>query len=226
MDNFGPKSIHMTTGHHVTQMLLMAFWMFPMAATASGPAPDDAAAKRAWNFESDTPGATATGVTTEVGQWKVVRDGGNHVLAQEAESERRTYNLALVNDTSYQNLDLSVRVKANTGEVDQGGGMVWRARDKDNYYVARYNPLEDNFRLYKVEGGRRTQLDHADAPGDRQWHTLRITMNGREILGYLDGERVLVAEDSTFPDAGQIGLWSKADACSFFDDLTVEKATD
>lgn len=176
---------------------------------------------KTWTFESARIGSAPEGFTQEVGRWEVVQDGANHVLAQMAESARRAYNLTLIDGTSYQDVDLSVRVKANTGAIDQGGGLVWRAKDKDNYYTARYNPLEDNFRVYKVENGRRTQLDHADAKGDREWHTLRITMNGREILGYLDGRKLLVAEDSTFPDAGKIGLWSKADACSFFDDLAI-----
>jgi hypothetical protein len=114
-----------------------------------------------------------------------------------------------------------VRLKAVAGETDRGGGLVWRAKDKNNYYIARYNPLEPNFRVYKVEDGKRTQLDHAEAPGDTEWHTLRITMNGREIFGYLDGKNLLEAEDSTFVDVGKIGLWSKSDARSYFDDLTV-----
>jgi hypothetical protein len=180
------------------------------------------AAAGAWDFESDAAGGPARGFAVAVGRWEVAKDGENHVLAQLAASGRREYNLALAEGASYQHVDVSVRVKANAGEVDQGGGVVWRAKDKDNYYVARYNPLEDNFRAYKVEDGRRTQLDHADAPADRAWHTIRITMRGREITGWLDGKKLLVAEDSTFPDAGSIGLWSKADAQSYFDDLKAE----
>jgi hypothetical protein len=175
-----------------------------------------------WDFESDAVGKPARGFTTEVGRWEVAQDGTNHVLAQLAENENRVYNVALVGGTSYKDLAISVRVKPRAGKLDQGGGLVWRAKDKDNYYVARFNPLEDNLRLYKVENGKRTQLDHADAPGDRDWRTLRITMQGREIAGWLDGKKLLVAEDSTFPDAGRIGVWSKADAQSFFDDLNAE----
>jgi len=181
------------------------------------------AGKQSWDFESNAPGKIASGFTGEVGRWEVAIDGTNHVLAQRAESENRIFNLVLLDGASYKDLDISVRLKAVAGKNDQGGGLVWRAKDKDNYYVARYNPLEDNLRVYKVEGGKRTQLDHADVPGNKDWHTLRITMVGREILGYLDGKKFLVAEDSTFPDAGKIGLWSKADAQSYFDDLTVSE---
>jgi hypothetical protein len=118
-------------------------------------------------------------------------------------------------------VDLSVRVKAVAGELDQGGGVIWRAVDKNNYYIARYNPLEDNFRVYKVEGGKRTQFQSAKVPGDKSWHVLRVTMVGAKITCYLDGTKYLEAEDSTFPAAGKIGLWSKADAQSDFDNLSV-----
>jgi hypothetical protein len=95
--------------------------------------------------------------------------------------------------------------------------------DAKNYYIARYNPLEDNFRVYKVEDGKRTQFQSAKIPGDDKWHTLRITMAGAKITCYLDGQKYLEAEDSTFPDAGMIGLWSKSDAQSYFDELTVSE---
>ncbi len=179
--------------------------------------------RKTWDFEDDAPGKIAGGFTNEVGQWEVAKDGDNHVLYQKARSDDRTFNVALAEGTSYKDLDLSVRLRAVAGEEDRGGGLVWRAKDRKNYYIARYNPLEDNLRVYKVEDGKRTQLDHADVPGDGSWHTLRITMKGREILGYLDGKKFLVAEDSTFPDAGKIGLWSKADAQSYFDDLSVSE---
>ena len=159
--------------------------------------------RKTWDFEDDAPGKIARGLRSEVGQWEVAKDGDNHVLYQKAKNEDATFNVALIQGTSYKDIDLSVKLRAVAGEVDRGGGVVWRAKDAKNYYIARYNPLEDNFRVYKVEDGKRTQLDHADAPGDAEWHTLRITMKGREIFGYLDGKKLLEAEDSTFPDAGR-----------------------
>ncbi len=177
--------------------------------------------KRAWDFEADEPGRIGRGFTGAVGRWEVERDGENRVMAQKASNPDRTFNVVLVAGEEFRDLDIRVRLKAVAGEMDRGGGLVWRARDRNNYYVARYNPLEDNLRVYKVENGRRTQLDHAEVPGDGRWHTLRITMKGREILGYFDDKKLLVAEDTTFSDAGRIGLWSKADARSYFDDLTV-----
>jgi hypothetical protein len=179
----------------------------------------DASAKKVWNFESDAPGAIARGFHGEVGRWEVVRDGDNRVLAQQAENESPVYNVTLVEGTTAKDLDLSVRVRAVKGEIDQGGGLVWRAKDAKNYYIARFNPLEENYRVYKVQDGKRTQLKSAKAPADQSWHTLRIAMNGSKITCYLDGKKTLEAEDSTFPDAGRIGLWSKADAQTYFDDL-------
>ena len=177
--------------------------------------------KQSWDFESATPGKIAGGFTGEVGRWEVVKEGDNHVLAQRAKSDDDTFNVALVDGTSYKDLDLSVRLRAVAGELDRGGGLVWRARDARNYYVARYNPLEDNFRVYKVEAGKRTQFQSARIPGDQKWHTLRVRMIGPKIACFLDGTQYLEAEDSTFAGPGQVGLWSKADAQSYFDDLTV-----
>lgn len=178
-------------------------------------------ARRVWDFEADAPGKIAQGFTNEVGQWEVATDGENHVLYQKARNEDATFNVAFVEGTSYKDLDLSVKLRAVAGEVDQGGGVVWRAKDKKNYYICRYNPLEDNFRVYKVQDGKRTQFASAKIPGDVKWHALRVTMAGNAITCYLDGKKHLEAEDSTFPEAGKIGLWSKADAQSYFDDLTV-----
>jgi hypothetical protein len=180
-----------------------------------------APANRGWDFESDEPGKIPEGFGNEVGRWEVARDGANHVLAQKAKNDDATFNVTLVRGTSYKDVDLSVRLRAVAGEVDRGGGLIWRAKDKNNYYICRYNPLEDNYRVYKVEKGKRTQFASAKAAGDEAWHTLRATMTGPKISCYLDGKMLLEASDETFPDAGMIGLWSKADAQSYFDDLTV-----
>jgi hypothetical protein len=179
--------------------------------------------KKTWDFEADPPGAIARGFTNEVGQWEVALDGGNHVLYQKARNDDDTFNVALAAGTSYNDIDLSVRLRAVAGDLDRGGGVVWRAKDRKNYYIARYNPLEDNFRVYKVVDGKRSQFAGARIPGDEKWHTLRVTMVGPRITCYLDGQKHLEAEDATFPGPGMIGLWSKADAQSYFDDLTVSE---
>jgi hypothetical protein len=194
-----------------------------IAALISGMSLAAEATKKTWDFEKDEPGKIANGFTNEVGQWEVAKDGDNHVLYQKAKNEDATFNVALVEGTSYKDIDLSVKLKAVAGEVDRGGGVVWRAKDKKNYYIARYNPLEDNFRVYKVQEGKRTQFQSAKIAGDEKWHTLRVTMVGAKITCYLNGQKHLEVEDSTFPEAGMIGLWSKADAQSYFDDLTASE---
>jgi hypothetical protein len=174
-----------------------------------------------WDFEDDAPGKIAKGLQNEVGQWEVALDGTNHVLYQKAKNDDPTFNVALVSGSHWKDFDMSVRLKAVAGEFDRGGGVVWRAKDKSNYYICRYNPLESNFRVYKVVDGKRTMFQSADTPGDEKWHTLRVTMSGKKITCYLDDKKHLEVEDETFIEAGMFGLWSKADAQSYFDNLSI-----
>src|ERR1700682_2960464 len=106
--------------------------------------------KRSWTFDDDAAGQLAKGFTNEVGEWSVVASDKGKALAQSAKNANAVFNITLIGDTNAKDVDLSVRMKAVAGETDQGGGLVWRAKDAKNYYLARYNPLEDNFRLYKV----------------------------------------------------------------------------
>lgn len=182
-------------------------------------------APTAWDFENDPPGQIAKGFTEEVGTWVVQADPitRNHVLAQAAKSDDETFNVALVDDVRLGDFDMSVRVKAVAGQLDRGGGVVWRAKDAKNYYICRYNPLEANFRLYKLVDGVRTQFAGATVKADKEWHTIRVTMVGPKMTCYFDGTPHLSATDSTFPGPGKIGLWSKADAQSLFDDLKADE---
>src|SRR5512143_1725204 len=115
--------------------------------------------EKVWNFDANKTGDIPEGFTNEVGEWKVVADetapSKPNVIAQLAKSSGSTFNVTLVSGTGYKDVDLSVKMKAIAGKEDQGGGLVWHAKDAKNYYVARYNPLEDNYRLYKVDKGRR-----------------------------------------------------------------------
>lgn len=178
-----------------------------------------------WNFDSDQTGSIARSFINASGEWKVFADSTApsqpNALAQLAKNSGSTFNVTLVNGTLYKDLELSVKMKAIAGKEDRGGGLVWRAKDSKNYYVARFNPLEDNYRLYKVDKGKRSLLKSGDVKQNDGWHTLKITMKGDFIQCYYDGQKVLEAKDSTFQSAGQIGLWTKADAQSYFDDLTV-----
>ena len=160
--------------------------------------------------------------------WKVVEDPtapskSGYALAQTAESPGPLFNLCVAEGTEVKDVEVSVSFKAVKGKVDQGGGVVWRYQDADNYYVARMNPLEDNYRVYHVVGGKRTQI--ATKEGLKvptgEWHTLKVTMAGGRIECYLDGKKEIEFTDSTIPKAGRIGLWTKADAQTHFDDFKV-----
>ena len=178
--------------------------------------------KKTWTFDDDTVGAAPKGFTPAVGEWKVVSTDEGKVLAQSASNANPVFNVVLVDDTNAKDVDISVKVKALAGEFDQGGGLVWRAKDAKNYYIARYNHKEDNFRVYKVVDGKRSQpFQNADVKHHDGWTVVRVTMKGDHIECYVDGKKYLDVHDSTFPDAGKIGLWSKSDARSQFDDLTL-----
>jgi hypothetical protein len=179
-------------------------------------------AKKTWTFEDDAPGAAPKGFSPAVGEWTVVSTDGGKVLAQSAKNANPVFNVVLVDDTKAKDVDISVKVKALAGEFDQGGGLVWRARDAKNYYIARFNHKEDNFRVYKVVDGVRSQpFQNADVKHHDGWTVVRVTMKGDHIECYIDGKKYLDVNDSTFSDAGKIGVWSKSDARSQFDDLTL-----
>lgn len=160
--------------------------------------------------------------------WKVVADDTapsktGHALAQTAESPAPMFNLCVADDTHCKDVEIRVAFKAVKGKKDQGGGLVWRYQDANNYYIARFNPLEDNYRLYKVVAGKRIQLETREdlkAPAG-EWHTLAVTMKGDRIECSLDGKKQLESRDATFTRAGKIGLWTKADAQTHFDDLQI-----
>jgi len=160
--------------------------------------------------------------------WKVVADDSapsktSHVLAQTAASSKSMFNLCVLETGAYQDVGVTVPFKAIAGKEDQGGGIVWRYQDANNYYVARANPLEDNFRLYKVVKGKRIQLATADdiETPSKKWHTIKILHVGDKIECSLNGKKLLEAKDNTIPGAGRVGLWTKADAQTHFDALMV-----
>ena len=163
--------------------------------------------------------------------WKVVADDSapsksGLVLAQTAEGPARLFNLCVAEEGRYQDVEVQVAFKAVRGKEDQGGGIVWRYQDASNYYIARMNPLESNYRVYKVVAGKRMQLgtrEELKFPAG-EWHVLKIRQIGEHIECWLDGKKYLDVKDKTFTKAGKIGLWTKADAQTHFDDLRVSAA--
>lgn len=132
------------------------------------------------------------------------------------------FPLLIADEGSFKDLELSVRFKPVSGEVDRAGGLVFRLKDANNYYIVRANGLEDNYRLYHVVNGSRRQFAGANLKViSGEWHELRVEAVGNKIICYYDGAKKIEATDDTFKDAGKVGLWTKADSVTYFDDLKV-----
>ena len=151
---------------------------------------------------------------------------GKQVLAQKnADSTDYRFPLCIYDKFSAADVAVSVRFKAVDGKVDRAGGVVLRLKDKDNYYIARANALEDNVRLYHVVEGKRVQFAGFNAKvSSGEWHTLRLEAIGKHFKVFFDGDKPLFeADDETFKEAGKVGVWTKADSVTLFDDLKAER---
>jgi hypothetical protein len=186
-------------------------------------------------FESTRTGAAPEGWTATLTgsgdpKWTVESDetapSKSKVLKQ---SGRATYPLLLKNDTSIKDGFVEMKFKAIAGSQDRAAGIVWRARDANNYYVTRANALEGNVVLYKTVKGVRSPLDIVGRKGgygvktavpSDTWHSLRIDFKGARFRVSFNGKQLFEVEDSTFTDAGKVGLWTKADSVTLFDQIT------
>lgn len=185
-----------------------------------------------WNFESDEIGKIPEGFSNQMtgkgglGKWEVIKDDTApslpNVIAQTSQEYfGYHFNMTINENETYDDLELSVKFKGVKGKEDQGGGPVWRYQDHDNYYIARANPLENNFRVYKVVNGNRIEMDSARVKvTSNEWHTIKIIARKDQIQCFYNGQLYLEAKDDTF-QKGKIGLWTKADAVTYFDDLEV-----
>jgi hypothetical protein len=155
--------------------------------------------------------------------WEIKNESSNKILAQTSEETNDyRFNIITNNNLYYKDLQIDLRFKGVAGNNDQGGGPVWRYQDADNYYVARANPLENNFRVYKVVKGKRLELNSANLRIDsNKWYDIKIRMKGNKIKCYFNDKLELEVEDNTFCNSGKIGLWTKSDAVTFFDDVKI-----
>jgi hypothetical protein len=206
------------------------------------PAPvQDAGKGFVYNFDGDAEGqvpakfhAALTGQGAQ-GAWAVKADptapSPPNVLAQtSADKTSYRFPLAVADEGSFRDLDVSVRFKPVSGRVDQAAGLVWRLKDANNYYIVRANALENNVVLYKVQDGKRVDLPlkgegrtygkKSEVPVGR-WSELRVTATGNTFEVFLNGQKLYEVEDDTFKEAGKVGLWTKADSVTYFDDLRV-----
>ena len=163
-----------------------------------------------------TPGETRGGGTPA--QWLASRGPAGEAAARVvATHSDASFNLLLSNEAFGPDVELSTLMHADAGVDDRGGGLVWRARDADNYYVTRWNPLENNLRAYTVQNGVRQQLASVDVALDAtRWHELRVRMVCEKISVLVDGREALTCANWMYTNAGKIGLWTKADASSTF----------
>jgi len=168
------------------------------------------------------PGWTATKTGKGEAKWEVVADDSApskpNVLKQ---SGVATYPVCIKDDTSLKDGFVEVKFKPVSGSEDQAGGVIWRCTDADNYYIARANALEDNVTIYHTVNGRRVEKKRINTKvSSGQWHTLRVDFKDNYFVVTFDGKKAFTWKDDTFKDPGKVGLWTKADSTTLFDDFT------
>lgn len=202
--------------------------------TDSTPAPAVAVfGSHTWSFDTDTMHAPPRGFSFGrtgsggSGRWVILADkdapSGAQVLAQmEADDKEYRFPIAVADEPLMRDGSVRVRCKPVSGHTDRACGLVFRYRDADNYYVTRANALENNVRLYHVVKGDRRQFAGWNGKvATGQWHFLRVDAKGDHFQVYWEDKKVIDAHDITFPEAGKVGLWTKADSITYFDDLRV-----
>jgi len=199
-------------------------------------------AQAAEDFEKSEAGKLPPGFTAALTggggdvTWVIENDpsapAGPKVLAQtSADRTNRRYPVCVYDGLTANDVDVSVRFRTVAGEVDRAAGLVWRYADKDNYYVVRANALENNVVLYKTQDGVRTDLKlkgkdsgygvKAEVFQDR-WNTLKVSAVGSSFVVSLNDKPLFEVVDDTFAKPGKVGLWTKADSVTRFDDLRVQ----
>src|SRR5881396_3099050 len=142
---------------------------------------------------------------------------GKNVLQQ---TGRGTFPWCVKKNVSLADGFVEVKFKPLSGKEDRAGGVVWRWKDGNNYYVARANALEDNVSLYYTANGRRNTIKYVDAPvPGNTWHTLRVEFSGKKMRVSLDGKQYIETDDDHIVGSGAVGVWTKADSVTLFDDF-------
>ena len=185
------------------------------------------------NFDAAIPGQppagwTATQTGSGTAHWTVEKDPNAssppNLLKQ---SGAATYPICLKDEAVLKDGFVEVKFKSVAGREDQAGGVICRCQDADNYYVARANALEDNVTIYHTIDGRRISFKSTDAKvTPAVWHTLRVEFSGTQFTVIFDGHKVIEANDGSITAAGKVGVWTKADSITLFDDFAYgEKVT-
>ena len=216
------------------RLLLAAGLLVLLLFLGLGASAEENSSVRNWHFDdvpvNQLPSHFVLGTFFDgrpAGDWKVIKSptaiSPPQVLAQlRDKGAEHNYNLVFVKDTNAADLDLSVSFLPISGKADMGGGLIWQAQDDRNYYLTRANPLEQNIRVYHVVNGVRKMLKNYDQIIDvRKWHRLRVINQGCRIQVFYDDKPILDLCDETFTK-GRIGLWTKSDAVTYFDDLKLQ----
>src|SRR5438270_7053003 len=178
-------------------------------------------------FDNFKTGATPLGWTaTQTGsgsaKWSVEKDdlapSKPNVLKQNGEA---TFPVCIKNDTNLKDGFVEVKFKPVAGKEDQAGGVIWRVQDANNYYISRANALEDNVTIYHTINGKRVAFKNINTKvTSGVWHTLRVDFQGNKFTVTFDGTKVIEASDESFKEAGKVGVWTKADSITLFDNFT------
>ena len=173
-----------------------------------------------WSFDGDPDGSLPAGAAVFSGSWAIRAEpdapSPPNALCQTGIAQFPALSFG---EAAYGDVVLAVRFKPISGREDQAAGLIFRVQDKDNYYILRANALENNVNFYKYAGGRRTTIKEGAAPvASGQWQELRVEVAGNHFRGFLNGQPVVEASDDTY-QAGQVGLWTKADSVTCFDEV-------
>ncbi len=210
----------------------------PPAAAGEQARLDGVPSSHLYDFEGDTVGMLPHGFSAAhsgrgaEGRWEVIEAGApsGHLAVAQLDVDRTNYRfpLLVLDAPRARDVELSVMGHPVSGTKDQAIGLIWRYQDPDNYYVLRANALEDNVVLYKMENGERTDLPllgkgrsygiDVDVPL-RSWSKLGVRAEAQLFTAFLDGRELFQVTDETFQNPGRVGLWTKADSVTWFDDL-------
>src|SRR5437667_1733146 len=179
------------------------------------------------NFDDMKSGAPPVGwMATQTGSgranWSVEKDESApskpNVLKQ---SGQATFSVCFKNNTNMKDGFVEVKFKPVAGKEDQAGGVIWRLQDANNYYISRANALEDNVTIYHTINGKRVAFKNINTKvTSGVWHTLRVEFAGNKFTVIFDGNKVIEATDESFANAGKVGVWTKADSVTLFDNFT------
>ena len=167
------------------------------------------------------PGWTSAQTGSGTAKWMVEKDDSApskpNVLKQ---SGQATFPVCFKNGTNIKDGFVEMKFKPVSGKEDQAGGVIWRLQDANNYYIARANALENNVTIYHTIKGKRTEKKRTKMEvSSGAWHVLRVDFKSNHFTVTFDGRKAIEWDDDTFKAAGKVGVWTKADSVTEFDNF-------